>query len=144
MKERKLTRVTFDFEDGTAVYLDGEDAILWDRKVNGAIQLQSVHSGNPDPCGLKELHEKQKPCEPYEELEAEFKRLKEIHIHGCECGTDDVCEFARQRDEARAEVKRLTGLLKRIPGVLMIDGRPALYARKIGLPTISPDVKEKP
>jgi hypothetical protein len=44
--------------------------------------------------------EKYKPT--LADAQAEVARLREVHLHGCECSTDEACLFARQRDEARA------------------------------------------
>lgn len=38
---------------------------------------------------------------------ADMERLKEIRQRGCDCNDEDACRFARERDEARAEVERL-------------------------------------
>lgn len=42
-----------------------------------------------------------------EAAEAEVERLREVHIRCCECSPDEACQFARERDESRAEVVRL-------------------------------------
>ena len=34
----------------------------------------------------------------------EIRHLREVRQHGCDCSDDEACLFARQRDEARAEV----------------------------------------
>jgi hypothetical protein len=40
-------------------------------------------------------------------LRAEVARLTEISIHGCDCSQADACQFARERDEARAENEKM-------------------------------------
>jgi len=37
----------------------------------------------------------------------ELARLRELHLHGCECAEDQACQWIRERDEARAEAERL-------------------------------------
>ena len=56
------------------------------------------------------------PCAPGEAFyaaearavaaEAEVNRLLEIQQRGCDCAQSEVCAFARERDEALAEVER--------------------------------------
>jgi hypothetical protein len=41
------------------------------------------------------------------QAEAEVERLREMRQRGCDCNDEDACRFARERDEARAEVERL-------------------------------------
>ena len=65
MSDKKLVRVTMEYEDGTAFYHDGEDAEEWDEKVNGAVTFQAVRSGNPDPWGFGPLHKRQKEGIPW-------------------------------------------------------------------------------
>ena len=45
-------------------------------------------------------------------LQAELLRLQEIQHRGCDCAQSEACAFARERDEARAEVKRLRKALE--------------------------------
>lgn len=40
--------------------------------------------------------------ESAEELLAEIARLREVHLHGCECSPDEACAFARERDTTLA------------------------------------------
>jgi hypothetical protein len=64
-----------------------------------------------EECEHGSLKRKCLICELLDDLRetrAEVERLREIHRRGCECSTDDACQFARERDEARAEVERLT------------------------------------
>lgn len=45
--------------------------------------------------------------------DAEVARLTELRQKGCDCNDEDACRFARERDEARAEVERLRWALLR-------------------------------
>jgi len=45
--------------------------------------------------------------EENQRLGAEVARLTEISIHGCDCSQADACQFARERDEARAENEKM-------------------------------------
>lgn len=44
-KERALIKVTFDYDDGTATYLDGKDLEKWRRANNAAATMQFAHGG---------------------------------------------------------------------------------------------------
>lgn len=41
-----------------------------------------------------------------DELKEEIARLKEVHLHGCECSTDEACQFVKERDRALALLRR--------------------------------------
>lgn len=41
-----------------------------------------------------------------DEARAELTRLKEVHLHGCECSTDEACAFAQERDRALALLRK--------------------------------------
>ena len=44
-----------------------------------------------------------------ERLQDELLTVRTVYHHRCECGEDDACQFARERDEARAELAVMTG-----------------------------------
>ena len=46
MKERKLTKVTMEYDNGDKEYIEGDDAEKWQRALNGAIVLDFTHRGH--------------------------------------------------------------------------------------------------
>jgi hypothetical protein len=68
-------------------------------------------------------HEVYPTCSGYRELALEHaltlaRAVLELaetrQLGSCQCGDDEACKFARERDEARAEVERLRAALKAV------------------------------
>ena len=60
--------------------------------------------------------------EQLEDALAENKCMKEIWLKGCDCGPEDACKFARERDAALAKIGRLESrIAKGLHGTLLFD-----------------------
>lgn len=64
--------------------------------------------------GMKNFGAWDEELEAIEKLKEENKRLRDLK-RTCECGEDDQCMFARERDEARREVERLRTIVDKLP-----------------------------
>jgi len=60
---------------------------------------------------------------------AEVQRLQELRQRGCDCSDEDACRFARERDEARAEVERLKAKVERLRDAAHRAGQEAMRER---------------
>lgn len=60
---------------------------------------------------------------------AEVQRLQELRQRGCDCSDEDACRFARERDEARAEVERLKAEVERLRAAAYRAGQEAMRER---------------
>ena len=47
-----------------------------------------------------------------ERLQDELRTVRTVYHHRCECSEDDACAFARERDEARADLREAEALLR--------------------------------
>ena len=54
-KERKLTKVIMEYDNGDREYIDGEDVEKWQKAINSAIVLDYTHGGNAQKL-LKEIN----------------------------------------------------------------------------------------
>ena len=86
-----------------------KDADVYESYIQQAIdeataELKNEYAGALAECDAS--HEIQR------QLKAEIERLNEVQTKGCDCDPDDACRFARERDEAKAEIARMRDTLE--------------------------------
>jgi hypothetical protein len=71
------------------------------------LRAEMIQAKQALPASEARVKEMEEGLAKADKLRGELAAMEEIRGAGCQCGDDDACRFVLERDEARAELRRL-------------------------------------